>query len=323
MCADHITRRGALTRTGLLIGAALGTKQFATPVLAANSVPAVASASQPFLYSLNMATIRGQKLGAVKEVQVAAEAGYDAIEPWISTIEEYVKAGGKLPELKQQISDLGLKVVGAIGFPEWMAEDEARRTKGLERAKYELELVAQIGGTRFAAPPAGATDVVGMELQKAADRYCALLEIGDQIGVIPQLEHWSFSKSLGRLSECVAAAMQCGHPQACVLADVFHLFKSRSSYNNLALLSRHAAAVVHLNDYPAEPTRENQNDSHRIYPGDGVAPMGEILRYLREAGGQRVLSLELFNRECWKQDPLVVAKTGLAKMKAVVARTAA
>ena len=31
-----------------------------------------------------------------------------------------------------------------------------------------------------------------------------------------------------------------------------------------------------------------------------------------------VLSLELFNRDYWQQDPLNVALTGLAKMKAVV-----
>jgi hypothetical protein len=35
-------------------------------------------------------------------------------------------------------------------------------------------------------------------------------------------------------------------------------------------------------------------------------------------GGVKVLSLELFNRELWKQDPLVVAKTGLKKMRALV-----
>ena len=29
------------------------------------------------------------------------------------------------------------------------------------------------------------------------------------------------------------------------------------------------------------------------------------------------LSLELFNRDYWKQDPLEVAKTGLAKLKAI------
>jgi hypothetical protein len=35
-------------------------------------------------------------------------------------------------------------------------------------------------------------------------------------------------------------------------------------------------------------------------------------------GGEKVLSLELFNRTYWEQDPLEVAKTGLAKMKAAV-----
>jgi hypothetical protein len=34
-----------------------------------------------------------------------------------------------------------------------------------------------------------------------------------------------------------------------------------------------------------------------------------------------MLSLELFNRELWKQDPLVVARTGLEKIKALVAKT--
>jgi hypothetical protein len=35
-------------------------------------------------------------------------------------------------------------------------------------------------------------------------------------------------------------------------------------------------------------------------------------------GGTKVLSLELFNREYWKQDPLLVAKTGLQKLRALV-----
>jgi sugar phosphate isomerase/epimerase len=54
-----------------------------------------------------------------------------------------------------------------------------------------------------------------------------------------------------------------------------------------------------------------------VYPGDGTGPLPEILRTLRNTGGPKVLSLELFNRKYWEQDPLEVAKTGLAKLKAV------
>jgi hypothetical protein len=46
--------------------------------------------------------------------------------------------------------------------------------------------------------------------------------------------------------------------------------------------------------------------------------MKEILTDLKNMGGEKVLSLELFNRTYWEQDPLEVAKTGLAKMKAAV-----
>jgi len=46
--------------------------------------------------------------------------------------------------------------------------------------------------------------------------------------------------------------------------------------------------------------------------------MKEILTDLRLMGGTKVLSLELFNADYWKQDALEVAKTGLQKMKKVV-----
>jgi sugar phosphate isomerase/epimerase len=321
MSLNRVSRRRALAQTGLLIGAALTSDPLAATSRAADT-PATAQAQRPFLFSLNMATIQGQKLGIEKEVQVAAAAGYDAIEPWISSLDDFVNAGGKLADLKKQIADLGLTVESAIGFSEWLAEDDARRAKGLERAKRDMDLVAQIGGKRIAAPPAGATDVVGMDLLKIADRYHALLGIGDQIGVVPELELWGFSKTLGRLSECVAAAVQCGHPRACILADIFHLYKSGSDYRGLAVVNGRAATVIHMNDFPADPPREKIDDSYRVYPGDGIYPLADILRLLRETGGQRVLSLELFNQAYWKQDALVVAKTGLAKMKRVVETSA-
>ena len=319
MNVHHLTRRQALARSGLLVGAAVMADR--TDVAAVESEPASQSVRPAFRFCLNTATIRGHKLGIVKEVGVAAEAGYDAMEVWVDTLGEYVKSGGSLPDLKKRISDSGLTVEGAIGFPEWVVDDEARRAKGMERAKNEMDLVAQIGGRRFAAPPAGATDLPKLDLLKAAERYRALLEVGEQLGVVPELEVWGFSKNLGRLSECVAVAMETGHRNACVLPDVFHLYKGGSDLRGIRLLGPETIQVLHMNDYPADPPREQINDSYRMYPGDGVAPLTDLLQTLRRTGGQKVLSLEVFNRTYWSQDPLSVAKTGLAKMKSVAAKT--
>jgi len=322
MITRKLTRRNALTHAGLLAGATVmgGPLPGAT---VSGQQPQSPPAARPFRFCLNMATIRGQKTGIVKEIEIAAQAGYDAIEPWIDTLQEYVRSSGAPKDLATRITDAGLTVEGAIGFAEWLVEDPGRRAKGLERAKLDMELAAQIGARRIAAPPAGATDLPKLDFVKAAERYRALLELGDQAGLVPELELWGASRNFGRLGECVGVAMESGHPKACVLADVFHLYKGGSDYRGIRLLGPDTIQVLHMNDYPGDPPRERIDDSYRVFPGDGTAPLADILRALRRAGGQTILSLELFNRKYWAQDPLEVAKTGLAKMKAVAQQAGA
>jgi len=93
----------------------------------------------------------------------------------------------------------------------------------------------------------------------------------------------------------------------------------RNSRQSRGSLQRGAAAlpVIHVNDYPASPPRTEISDQFRVYPGDGVAPLKEVFRGLHTNGFRGFLSLELFNHEYWKNDALLVAKTGLEKMKAV------
>jgi sugar phosphate isomerase/epimerase len=211
-----------------------------------------------------------------------------------------------------------LSVPSAIAFFEWIVDDEGRRKKALEEARRTMEMVQQLGGQRIAAPPAGATNQPDLHLLAAAERYRALLEVGEKIGIVPQVEFWGFSRSLGRLGEAALVALESGHPQACILADVYHLYKGGSHINGLRLLSGTALHVVHCNDYPAQPARATITDAERIYPGDGVAPLKTILRTLRQIGFRGMLSLELFNRDYWKQDAQMVARTGLEKMRAAV-----
>src|ERR1019366_10669762 len=103
MNAHKLSRREALGGTGVLVGAAvLGER----PGLAAAPAGGLNEAPTPsFRYCLNTATLRGQKLGIVKEIEVAAKAGYDAIEPWIAALEAYIQGGGTLKDLRQQLSD--------------------------------------------------------------------------------------------------------------------------------------------------------------------------------------------------------------------------
>ncbi|WP_153797998.1 sugar phosphate isomerase/epimerase family protein [Foetidibacter luteolus] len=274
-------------------------------------------AKDGFTYCLNMATIRGHKLGFAKELETASKAGFTAVEIWIDSLETYLKTGGTLTTAKQMLNDLGITVENAIGFAEWIVDDDARRSKALEQMRREMDMLAQIGCKRTAAPPMGATGLPLLDLNKVAERYRNILLLGDNSGVVPHLELWGFSKNLGRVSEVMYAALQTGHPAARVLLDVFHLYKGGSSLETLPLISKDAIDVLHMNDYAAGLTREAITDADRIYPGDGVAPVKQILQVLKKSSTPLVLSLEVFNKNYYAQPALEVAKTALAKMKAV------
>ncbi len=274
--------------------------------------------NEPFGYCFNTSTIRGQKLSLVEELEIAARAGFKGVEPWAAEIDEYVKSGGTLFDLRKRIADLGLTVESVIGFSPWIVDDDAKRAAGLEDAKRVMSMTAEIGGNRIAAPAAGIGDADRPDLPTIAQRYRALLEVGDACGVVPQIELWGFSPLLSKLSEVGYAAIASNHLQACILADSYHLYKGGTPYENLRLLNGAAMHVFHINDFPATPERAEITDAHRVFPGDGVAPLGPLFRTLRETGFRGMLSLEVFNREYWNQDALYIARSGFEKTREAV-----
>jgi 2-keto-myo-inositol isomerase len=308
-------RRRFLAGSGLALGGLAAT------------LPVAASAILPpdpkrFKYCLNMSTIRGQELDAAAEIDVAARAGYEAIEPWFRKLNEYVEKGGKIEDLRKRIDDHGLTVESAIGFAKWVVNDPAERAAGLEEAKRDMDMIARLGGTRIAAPPAGVPGGETVSLDDAADRYRTLLELGDEMGVVPMVEMWGANPTIGTVEKALYIALRAGHPKACFLGDAYHTYKGGCSFDSFLLMGPQALQHFHINDYPADPPRETIKDADRVYPGDGVAPLTDLLRHFMAVGAYPVLSLELFNPTYWAMPADECAKVGLEKTKAAVAAAA-
>lgn len=302
------TRRNAIKALGLTTGliASAG-------VLEAG--PKKKKESQ-FSYCLNTSTIMGQKPGLIGYLDIATKAGYDGVELWIRDIQEYLAAGNSVTGLKKYLGDSGLKFENAIGFAPWMVDDDEKRKAGMVQMEQEMELLASLGCTRVAAPAAGVS--APLDLFKAGERYKALLDLGRKTGVMPQLEFWGAFPFFHHLGQVLMVAAVANDPDSRILPDVYHLFRGGSGYDGLKMLNGEAIEIFHMNDFVATIPREDQADKDRVYPGDGAAPMKEILTDLKNMGGNKVLSLELFNQDYWKEDALTVAKTGLEKMKKLV-----
>lgn len=305
-----VTRREALST--LAIGSA------------AAIVPAACSGSQKknvkpgsrFHYALNTSTISGTDPGIHKYVDIAADAGYDYIEIWVRDLQAYVDAGNSPASFKAMVSDRGIRIASAIGFAPWMTGG----TAGFDQMKREMELLAGAGCPRIAAPPSGVDPSIPLDLFQTGEKYASLLELGRTTGVMPQLEFWGSSPVLWHMGQVLMIAAAADDPDVKILPDVYHLFRGGSGFESLKMVDGNLIDLFHLNDYPDTKPREQQVDADRVYPGDGVAPLEQILTDLEHMGGEKILSLELFNRSYWKKDPLEVARTGFTKMKEAVAR---
>ncbi len=269
-----------------------------------------------FRYALNPATVRGYGLPLKEQVRLAIAAGYDGIEPWLSDVQA-AKDRGELADIAKMCRDGNLAVVGGIGFAHWSLPDPAARAKGLEEMKRDMALMRELDGSLIAAPPFGLQKPGSpkVSLDQFADAYRAVLELGERTGVVPVLEFWGHSANLSRIEEALYVVAAAGHPDACLLADVYHMYRGGSRFEALKILSPAVLPILHMNDYPAEPARAQLKDPDRVWPGDGIAPWRQIFGLLRAGNLNPWLSVEIFNPSYWKATPLETLKTGLAKMK--------
>lgn len=300
------------SRRNLLKGLGLGAAATLAPFTSFSRPPKITN----FSYCLNTSTIRGQKPGLRKYIEIAGEAGYDGIEVWVADVKQFIAEGHSTADIRKLIQDNGLRVENAIGFAPWMATEESKSQLGFRQMEEEMDILADIGCHRVAAPGIGAEAPV--DLMVAGKKYKALLDLGRKTGVMPQLEFWGAFAPFHHLGQVLMVAAVANDSDTRLLPDVYHLFRGGSGFEGLKLINGAAIEVFHMNDYPADILREQQQDKDRVFPGDGVAPLPQIIADLKRMGGDKVLSLELFNPVYWERDPLEVAKEGLLKMRQVV-----
>lgn len=271
-------------------------------------------------YALNPPTVKGYGLSLKEQVRLAIAAGFDGLEPWLKDAHA-AKASGELSEAVKMARDGGLAFVNGIAFGAWVDADPAKRAAGLEETKRDMALLAEMGCPCIAASMFG-SQKKGSPLfsrETIAERYAVVCDLGAKMDVRPLLEYWGHSVNLHTPEDALAVATQVGRANAGILPDVYHTYRGGGRFEAFRFFSPATVPVLHMNDYPANPPREQLVDADRIWPGDGVAPWRQIFAYLDEANVNPWLSIELFNPNYWKSTPLETLKTALAKMKGVSA----
>lgn len=118
------------------------------------------------------------------------------------------------------------------------------------------------------------------------------------------------------LDQALRIIMTVGCDQVGLVLDAFNLFL----YERLADIATidqvplNKLFIYHIDDCENLPL-EVLDHCHRLYPGDGVIPLGEISQKLHAKGYKGCCSVELFRPQYWELEPEYVIRTAAEKTK--------
>lgn len=263
-----------------------------------------------FTICLNTSTIKPQPL--IDKIRLTAEAGYDGVELWINDIYEHIGRGGEVIDVERALNDYGLIVPCMIAMRGWgEAEDGLEYRLMLEEAKRRMELAARLGSPWIVAtPPRSPCD-----LGQVSRRYQDLLQIGREVGIKPTFEYISFFESASKLNHAWQVVQEANSEDATLILDAFHNWNSNSTLDDLRAIPVDKISHYHIDDAALDKPATQQTDPDRVMPGEGAIDLKAEIAVLREKGYHGTVSLELFNKQLWEQDPLDVLKRGRERLR--------
>jgi 2-keto-myo-inositol isomerase len=251
------------------------------------------------------------------DIRIAGQASYAVIELRDDKLDQFLTKGS-LDDVRRMLREAGVAawtinaisrvgVDGAAG-----TECAVARCRQLSRSAQAIECpwVLVVPG-----PTEGRTDA-----QVMSDTVATLGKMADaaaEFGISVAFEFMGFPWAAVRdVAGAWAVVQETNRPNLGIIVDTAHFYAGGSTLESIKQVDPKRLVVLHINDVEDVP-KPDITDGHRLYPGEGVIPLQDILGAVRATGWDGVLSVELFREEYWRQDPLAVAREAKAKTLAV------
>tara|TARA_B100001093_G_scaffold518552_1_gene603830 strand:- start:16716 stop:17663 length:948 start_codon:yes stop_codon:yes gene_type:complete len=269
---------------------------------------------------LDTATLSG-KIPLERKVELAAEAGFDAIEPWDHELKAHEASGKSLKDLSKKITDLGMFVPSVIGVWGSLAPDKETFNSERDQHKERLRMISDVGASHAQIIPKF-NQKTPLNHQNAAWAYSEICKMAKEYNLYPGIIFLNFVPGLEKLADAVHIALLSGVKKAQIIPDTFHMFLTEGSSNGLNLLAPEMITIFQFADAPKDlkPSNAQGLDSKRVLPGDGQIDLVSFLRPLKQISYKGCISLELYNPEYHKREPKIFLAEALHKTIKVIER---
>jgi 2-keto-myo-inositol isomerase len=250
---------------------------------------------------------------------VIAEAGFRGIGLRYNLLEDFLAGGGTLGEVRSLLRQHGLCFSEGAFLAEWQFNGGApvickRRREGgpseardvlMRRLRQFMERCAELECVNITAVPA--LYQTG-DLALAAEEFGALCDLARGYGLNICLEFIAKAPQVNSMKtahELIAAA---GRANGGLVVDTFLFHESGSRLADLAAVPLERIFNVQLADAKALPREQLNMLADRLYPGEGVAPVRDIVLLLARGGYTGFWTVEIFNPDYARLPPSDVAR---------------
>ena len=254
--------------------------------------------------SYNMATTMKSST-MENDIVLAAKAGFRHIELRKEKLLNFLQRGGTLTGLKTLLEDNDIKpmcinALADISFHKGQARITVQELchflcyAGQFVGCPDLEVIAAFGApTDDREEVTAETAGVLTELAKIAADYHMRLA----------LEYMGVPKnSVRTYAHAMEIVERTGADNVGLLVDTWHHFAGGSKPEELLGPGSDKIFTVHIGDAPDKaPLTLRRNEC--IWPGDGAAPIPEMLRNLKKVGYEGIVSVEIFDPGVQAMDP--------------------
>ncbi len=248
------------------------------------------------------------------DVQIAGEAGYDVLEITATKLDQFLQSH-TIADARKLVDAAKLKThainsIEKINFRDPMGRAEVLgRTRQLAEYARTLEcpwLVSVPGPGPSGAKWDEIRDNTVMNLRVMCD---AAKPYG--IGIAFEFLGFPWC-SVRTVAQAWDIFQTTDRANLSIVIDTCHYYAGNSTLDSIRKVDAKRLAIFHINDVEKMP-KEKIEDANRLFPGDGVIPLKDIIGAVRGIGYDGVASVEIFRPEYWAREPLGVAKEAREK----------
>jgi sugar phosphate isomerase/epimerase len=220
---------------------------------------------------LSLAHLSELDVPPLELVELAAKAGFASIGLRTSPaspggVEYPLRTPTEQVEMRKRLADNGVKVLEVEMVP---------LTAALRAADYKpmMETGAAIGASRLTV---GGGDTEDLSI--VAEKLAAMADLAQGFGLAVDLEFMPF-RPVKTLSDAAEVVKRASHPNAHILIDVLHVFRSKSDIPLFKSIDPKILGPVQLCDAPAQAPDDlvAEARTRRMLPGEGQLDIAALL----------------------------------------------